>query len=416
MAIFKRILSTVLSILLLCALFGCGTRSDSLMAGITPRKTESKADLTGDCAAAVTDFGLKILRGCTAEGNGNVMISPLSVLCALSMTANGAVGETLNQMEAAFGVNNSELREYLSEYVLSLPSNESTALHAANSLWLKDEGLAVEKEFLQLNADCFGAAAYKVPFDNGSLSEINGWVKKNTNGMIPKILDELDPETVAVLVNALAFEGEWADVYESSQVHEREFNDANGTKQTADMMFSEEWQYLEDENAEGFIKPYHGGDYGFAALLPSESMTVNEYLETLSGETLHKILQNARQIDVETGLPKFKCDYSSNISALLQKLGVQNAFDPSLADFTALGTLEGGESIYIDCVVHKTHIDVFEQGTKAGAATAVVMESGAALPIEEPKRVILNRPFVYMIIDMNVRVPVFIGVLNELPE
>lgn len=406
----KRLMCVALAAVLMCTVCGCA-RND-LMTGIEGRGVKVDADMDSG-ADAVADFGLRILRACMTGNSENVMISPVSVISALSMAANGARGETLTQLEAVFGMPQDKLREYLSAYAAALPSDEKTRLHSANSIWLSDDGLTVEKEFLQANADYFNTAAYSVPFDRGTLNEINSWVNENTDKMIPEIIEELDPRTVAVLVNALAFEGEWSEVYEKTQVHEREFTVANGTVTAVDMMYSEEWQYLEDGAAVGFMKPYAGG-YAFAALLPSEGVSVSEYIGALTGERLHDILTRVQYVQVNAGLPKFECDYSVELADVLRGMGVSCAFDPFSADFTGLGTLDSGDSIYINKVLHKTHIDVFEQGTKAAAATAVVLETGAALSPEEPKEVILDRPFIYMIVDTNENVPVFLGTVGNI--
>lgn len=412
----NSILCLLLALCLVLSLAGCAGQTGqagNLMAGIQGAPVNTKTDLNGLEAAAVADFGLRTLRQCLEEEPGNAMISPLSILCALGMTANGAKGETLSQMEKAFGLPLEELREYLAAYVSAMPSSEDAGFHAANALWLKDQGLSVKQEFLQANADYFGADAYKAPFDSGTLEEINGWVNENTHGMIPKILEELSPATVAVLVNALAFEGKWEKPYEDIQVHDGVFTKEDGTSQPVKMMYSEESRYLEDEAAAGFLKYYKGGEYAFAALLPEDGVSVQEYLSSLSGEKLHGLLENVQDTAVSAGIPKFTSDYSALLNDLLMDMGMTDAFDPALADFSGLGTMDSGDNIYVSKVLHKTHIAVDEQGTKAGAVTAVVQEAGSAL-MEEPKRVILDRPFLYMIIDCQANVPIFLGTVSEI--
>jgi len=412
----NSVLCLLLAFCLILSLWGCAGQTGqagNLMTGIQAKSADSDADLDGPGAAAVADFGLRTLRQCLEEEPGNTMISPLSILCALGMTANGAQGETLSQMEEVFGLPLGELREYLTAYVKAMPSSEDASFHAANSLWLKDQGLSVEQDFLQANADYFGADAYKVPFDSGTLEQINGWVKENTHGMIPKILEELNPATVAVLVNALAFEGKWDEPYEDIQVHDGVFTKEDGTSQSVEMMHSSESWYLEDETAVGFLKYYKGRDYAFAALLPEEGVPVQEYLSSLSGEKLCDLLENAQVTEVSAGIPKFTSDYSASLNDLLMDMGMTDAFDPALADFSGLGTMENGDNIYVSQVLHKTHIAVDEQGTKAGAVTAVQIEASGAI-MEEPKRVILDRPFLYMIIDCRANVPIFLGTVSEI--
>ena len=148
--------------------------------------------------------------------------------------------------------------------------------------------MEVERDFLQVNADYFGADVYRKPFDGDTLEEINGWVKEHTHEMIPSILDEIDPELMMVLINALAFEAEWQDPYEEGSVQKRIFTQEDATELTVDMMSSTEQAFLKDENARGFLKYYADKKYAFAALLPDEGVTLGEYLESLTGQRLDR--------------------------------------------------------------------------------------------------------------------------------
>jgi serpin B len=293
---------------------------------------------------------------------------------------------------------------------------DGARLRLANSIWFTQDGrFTVSRDFLQTNADFYGAGVYSVPFDDGTLNEINGWVKDNTDGMIPQILDSIPESAVMYLVNALAFEGTWIEPYDEYQVSPGEFTAEDGTKHTAEFMHSEENVYLEDTHASGFLKYYKGGKYAFAALLPEEGISVSDYAASLTGEKLTRILNSARNTPVTAALPKFETAFGTELSDVLKAMGMEAAFDPSSADFSGIGTSSGG-NIFISRVLHKTFISVGEQGTKAGAATVVEMEDGCALMEEEPKRVILDRPFVYMLIDSETNLPFFIGALMNTEE
>lgn len=413
----KRILTCTLGILLLCAigvnLSACAmpVEATNLMDGVSPRKINATLNM-GDGNIAASDFAVRLFSANMSEGK-NTLISPLSVLCALAMTANGAEGETLSGMEAALGMSVSELNLYLYTYLLGLPEGEKYKLSVANSIWFTaDESFSVNQDFLQLNADYYGADIYKAPFDAATLRDINNWVKSNTDGMIPKILDTIPKEAVMYLINAIAFEAEWTKYYERGQVRDGEFTKDDGTKETADMMYSSEGEYLEGDNEIGFIKYYSGRKYAFAALLPDEGMSIEEYALSLSGEELNAILSGATSATVNTAMPKFEVEWSAELSKVLSAMGMGAAFDPDIADFSSLGTATDG-NIYIDQVIHKTYIKVGEKGTRAGAATAVAMNKAEAGEPVEPKRVYLDRPFVYMIIDCENNVPIFIGALAD---
>ena len=416
----NRIGLIVISFLLLGAmavnLTGCATRVEAadLMDGITPNQVTALADLSSR-NAAVADFAVRLLKAGEETGK-NTLISPLSVLCALAMTANGAEEETLAQMEKVLGMRTQELNLYLHTYMQNLPNGDKYKLHLANSIWFADkETFQVEKDFLQTNANYYGADIYKRKFDRQAVKEINLWVSQKTEEMIPEILDEIPNEAVMYLVNALAFEAEWSSIYKEHQVRERIFTTEDGVERNVELMYGNEYTYLKDEHATGFLKYYKGGKYAFVALLPREGVSVAEYVATLSGEDLQNMFENATEEEVYTAIPKFETEYNVELSQVLADMGMPNAFDVDKADFSRLGQDTRPEwNIYISRVLHKTYIQVGEQGTKAGAATVVEMlAGGSSAPVEEPKEVILDRPFVYMLIDVENKLPFFIGALMD---
>ena len=414
----KRIASLALCFALL--LTGCGGRSqlqsENLMEGVTARQRNETAGVPEESGTAAADFAVKLLQSAAPEGE-NALFSPLSALCALAMAANGAAGETLTQMETVLGLPVEELNRDLHAWVGNLPSDEKCAFHLANAIWFTDDDrFTVNRDFLQANADWYGAGVYRAPFDRETCGEINAWVKDHTDGMIQDILDEIPASAVMYLVNALAFEGEWAEIYYDYQVREGRFTTESGQSRTVELMYSEESRYLEDENAAGFLKPYAGGAYAFAALLPEEGVTVEEYAASLTGEKLAAILEGARDVAVNAAIPKFESEYSGELSELLAAMGMPDAFDASAADFSGLGRSTAG-SIFISRVLHKTYIAVDERGTKAGAATVVEAADGCDLALpQEIKTVVLDRPFLYLLIDCETNRPIFIGTAMDIGE
>lgn len=412
----KKTSFTLISLLLLFSILlnasGCASvRAADLMDGVTPRNIEI-GDGLSNRNADLTDFAVRLFKAAN-EGGENTLISPLSVLCALAMTANGAKGETREQMEAVLGMSAEELNLYLYAYMNALPQGNKHKLHLANSVWFSDEkDFAVDRDFLQTNADYYGADLYQAPFDNRTLRDINRWVKKETDGMIPEILDRIPSNAVMYLVNALAFEAEWESIYEKKQIKDGTFTKEDGTEQTVKMMYdSGSFRYLEDEKATGFMRYYNGGKYAFVALLPSEGVSVSEYVGSLDGTALHALLSEAKFASVNTAIPKFEAEYQAEMSEILKSMGMPLAFDEDQADFSGLGTHKGG-NIYMNNVIHKAFIQVGEKGTKAGAATVIEMTNKAA-DIGETKQVILDRPFVYMLVDCENNVPFFIGTMTS---
>ena len=408
----KRLIGLLLVLALCLSLAACSQgSSEDLMKSVPAKAVDVLPDMDAGAAAAA-DFGVRLFQTSMEEGK-NTLISPLSVLYALAMTANGADGETLAQMEQVLGMGVENLNSYMLAYMDLLPKTEDYKLSLANSIWFKDDpDFIVEQSFLQTNADYYGAGAYKAAFDEGTRNDINNWVKEHTDGMIPEILDEIPDEAIMYLVNALAFDAKWQDEYKEHQIREDRFTLEDGTRLDVDMMHSEEHTYLEDDLATGFIKYYKDRRYAFVAMLPNEGVTVSQYVDSLTGEHLRALLNNPQKVTVFASIPKFETEYDIEMSEVLQKMGMADAFDWRVANFSRLGTYNvDGMNICINRVLHKTFISVTEIGTRAGAATAVEMVAEGAMEIVEFKEVILDRPFVYMLIDCETNLPFFIGTM-----
>ena len=360
--------------------------------------------------AAVIDFSLDLFKESLDE-NQNTLISPLSAIYALAMTANGADGETRAQMEELFGMSVEQLNLYLYSYADSLSSgNAKATLNVANSVWFRNDGrINVSPEFLQNNADYYGADIFAAPFDDTTLVDINFWVKNKTNGMIPEILNEIPSDAVMYLINALCFEAFWEVPYdEEYALKEGTFKAKDGSAQDAVFMYGSEDYYFEDEQALGFMKRYEDPRYAFAAILPNEGVSLDEYIATLDAQKLSHFLENKQWADVYTRIPKFSAEGETDLAKILKNMGMTDAFDSSKADFSYIAD----EDVYIGDAFQKTFIDVNEDGTKAGAATVIQAESESA-PIKTVT-ITLDRPFIYILLDTKNNIPIMIGTLNTL--
>lgn len=396
---------------------GTGLTATNLMAGInekdiTPIAIDSLQESGVDKTTEIADFSLNIFKKIYEEDN--TLISPLSIISAMSMTANGAKGQTLSQMEEAFGTDTGSLNEYLYAYRTNLPTADKYKVSLANSIWFKDkEGFTAEKDFLQTNKDYYDAEVYRAPFDDSTKDDINTWADKKTDGQIKKLLEERPSEdAVMYLINALSFDAEWMNIYMDTSVRKGEFTAQDGDQKRVDFMHSTEHGYIEVPNAIGFSKPYADNKYSFVALLPDEGISMPEWIASTDGKTLMDAVGNQSNDEVYASMPKFAFEYSKELSDTLKELGMKDAFDADWADFSLLGHSDDG-NIYISRVIHKTKIVVDEKGTKAGAVTAVEMNTGAAAPAE-PKIIDLNRPFFFMIVDNEFHMPIFMGVLNDM--
>lgn len=361
---------------------------------------------------AIADYSVNLFRQ-VATGQDNYLTSPLSAELALAMTANGAGGETLAQMvrTIAPGLTLDQINAILPAYVNNLPSTDAAKFHLANSIWYNSgTGVNIQRDFLQTNANTYQAGTYASPFDDTGRQAINAWVKDNTDGMIPSMLDKLEPTSAVVLLNALAFDAQWAEQYGDSSIHDGKFTDATGKQTTAKFMSSKEYGYLDDGLATGFTKPYENGQYEFVALLPNAGVSMADYLASLTADRWIKTLQSGTG-PVYANLPQFSFDYSASLKDPLKAMGMTDAFDASAADFAAMGT-SNKQPLYVDDVIQKTYIEVTPVGTRAGAGTAVVMGPGAAPGV--PPTVTLDRPFIFGIVDSATQLPLFLGVLNQI--
>ena len=378
--------------------------SEDLMADVRgePVEAAEKLDVYGP---AVADFSLRLFQSAMEPGE-NSLISPLSVLSTLAITANGADGETLGQMEDVMGLCEEDLNLFLYSFMELAEEREINRIHLANAIWFReDDSLTVEPEFLKTIATYYDAGIYKATFDDTTRKDINSWVSDRTQGMIPEILTEIPEEAMLYVVNALGFEGKWQNIYYDLQVHKRTFTTESGEEQTMELMYSDESYYLSDEKATGFMKPYQGGKYAFVALLPNEGVSVEEYVMGLTGEHLYEMLSAPEETFLHAGLPKFEMDCDYELSDVLLSMGMTDAFDMEWADLTRMGSSEKG-NLYLSRVLHKTYISVTEEGTRAAAASVEELPAGEP---PNPKEVYLDRPFLYMIIDCETCTPLFMG-------
>jgi serpin B len=408
-----------ISLLLLAAItlniMGCGrtaasVKADDLMADVPPNRINAKTD-NDAFTANMADFSINLFKKAIVDKE-NSLVSPLSVMLALAMTANGADSETLSQMQKLLGgeIPLPDLNEYLYSYVKGLPNGDKSKLGIANSIWFRNgDSLNVKPDFLQKNADYYNASVYEAAFDSQTVKNINDWVKSHTDGMIEKIVEQINDDVMLYLINAVVFDAEWRTVYSKEDIRENDFTDINGEKHSIDFMHSKEYKYLDDGRATGFIKPYVNDSYSFAALLPNEDIAIEEYINMLTGAEFADTIKKAEETEVNASMPKFDYEYEIKMNDALTALGMPDAFDSDKADFKKMARSEKG-NIYIGEVLHKTYISVDELGTKAGAVTSVMMRAtGMPLTDPDPKEVNLNRPFVYAIIDNATDLPVFIG-------
>ncbi|MDE7365745.1 MAG: serpin family protein [Lachnospiraceae bacterium] len=420
--IIKRVTGVTLIVAATLSLFACRgttvqTQAENLTKDLNAESVTNR-ELDDTFRLAAADFSFALFQQSSAEdvnAGKNILISPESVLSALAMTANGANGQTLAEMEEVLcgGMEIHSFNEYMYTYHNRLTATKDVTFHLANSIWLKDEPeLQVKEDFLQTDRNYYNADIFQADFDTDTVADINQWVDVNTNGMIPQLLTEIPEGAELYLINALAFEGEWENSYEEKRINEAgTFTDYLGNEETVTMLRSTETQYIAGEHVTGFVKNYKGGDYAFLALLPEEGIRVEDYIASLNGEDFLALYDNRMYQEVLVEIPEFTYDYDTELKDALSSMGMEDAFEPG-ADFSNMAETD----LYISRVLHKTHIQVDRAGTKAAAVTAVEMSkaSDVEMDVTEPPRVYLNRPFVYAIVDTETGLPVFLGAVNTI--
>ncbi|MDO5138663.1 MAG: serpin family protein [Oscillospiraceae bacterium] len=369
---------------------------------------------------SAADFSFELLRKTVetdaAKGKTvNTLISPDSILSALVMTENGAKGKTLTEMQDVLsgGISVDDYNKYLSGMNHRLTSSKNVRYSVANSIWTRNKGIKIRKNFLKKNKTYHNAQVLKAPFNNKTVQDMNNWVSGNTEGMIKKIIDQLDPNDKVVLINAIAFIGNWEEKF-SDPVKKDFTTDSGKTKKTDTLCQRERMEYLEVNGGKGFVKYYKGREIAFVGLLPPEGVSVNEYLDGLSGKKYMSAWKSKEYKPLDITVPEFKYDYDTSLKESLQKMGMKRAFSDT-ANFSGMFVKSSPEQeLHIDDVLHKTHIELDKNGTKAAAVTAVIMKDASVIVDDEYIDVHLDRPFVYALVDAKTGIPLFTGIFRGL--
>lgn len=416
------LVSLFLAFSVLFNLVGCtmDLQAQDLMTGVYAHLVDGmEQEEKQNYSSAISDFSFNLFKECRVDSE-NTLISPFSVLYALAMTANGAGGETLKQMESVLGMSIADLNKYLYSYMECLPEKQEyhrSEFLPANSIWFdKENGFIPKQEFLQNNADYYGAELYSIPFNEDSVEIINDWVKENTKDTIPSMVDKFDENTVMILLNALLFESQWKNTYNEESVKIGVFTKEDGTEQRAEFMYNmyDEGYYLEDDKATGFMKSFCDTSYKFIALLPKEGVSVSDYVDSLNGDSVENLLDNGKWAEIDTAIPKFETEFSVELDLILRKMGMVDAFEEGKADFSNMGSLKSG-TLSIGEITHKANIKVDEMGVVAGAATQVSIIDVGGGP-DEQRKVYLDRPFIYVLYDSINHIPLFIGTMMDIQE
>ncbi|MEE4116278.1 MAG: serpin family protein [Marinilabiliaceae bacterium] len=339
---------------------------------------------------------------------GNIMISPLSISYALSMTLNGANGETRSSMMEALRTTDLSMDE-INESYLNLSEkitgiDKRVVLDIANSVWVEDR-LNVKQEFINALVEYFKAEGKQFNINDPDIvDEVNSWISDHTNGKIDDMIEEIPADVVMLLINAIYFNGKWKYKFDESQTSLKPFYLAGDQSVDVDMMVNESTYKVAFENKLSFIElPYGQGNFVMDVILPAEGYTAESILEELSSENFNNWANNANALKVNLQMPRFKYEYKIELKDVLSAMGMGIAFGAE-ADFSNISD----QDLFISKVLHQTYIDNKEEGTEAAAATVVMIELTSAGP-DDPLVIKLDKPFYYIIRESTTNTIIFMG-------
>ncbi|MFA9558291.1 serpin family protein [Evansella sp. AB-rgal1] len=362
----------------------------------------SEKDVSPELSESIVDFSTNLFYELYVEDK-NQMISPYSIASVLSMALAGAGGETKEELRNVLHT------EHISEEVLHdshqalidifMHSEPKVTTLVGNSVWTKED-VVFNEEFIQLLEEKYNAEAKQL----STAKEVNNWVKDKTAGKIESIVDEINPDTIMFLINAVYFLGEWSDPFPKEFTRDESFYPTSGEIVQVPMMYRKEhYSYEETEEYKTIRIPYGEERYFMEVLLPAEDSSVEEIMKQFKDRLLEwkspKELQHGL-----LALPKFGFDTDLQLGDVLQVLGITQAFDLNLADFTGITT---DTPLFISEVKHKSFVEVNETGTEAAAVTSAEM-AGSAEPIDSFE-MIVDRPFLFRIVDGKTDVVLFLG-------
>jgi serine protease inhibitor len=367
-------------------------------------------------AAPYAQFGFDLLRELSAaHRDTNLFISPASIAVALAMTSNGAQGATrdaiLKTLHAdslpidAFNAANRAL-------VAELGHATSVQLSIANALWL-EQGFPIEPSFQQILEKDYSAQAENVDFRNpATLQTINGWVARQTGDRIPKLLDQIDPSTLVMLTNAVAFKGKWTLPFDPKATQPHDFNCANGKVLSVPMMnHSAEYAYAGANGLEAIRLPYTDGAFAMYVILPKDAGRMQSFIDQLTPEVFTNLTMSLQTSHGTIELPRFTIKFGATLNTALRTLGMGIAFGDT-ADFAGI---QKSRQLQISEVRHASFLRVDEEGTEAAAATSIGIRPLAMRVEPPPFHMVVDHPFFVAIRDERSGQILFTGRIDD-PE
>ena len=362
-------------------------------------------------------FTFDLLRAVRQHAKGaNIFISPLSISMALNMTLNGAAGATADEMRAALheaGYSQEDINACTHELREALMKvDPKTTISIANSIWHR-KGETLRAPFLEANRTYYGAEVRPLDFASPQApKQINDWCAQQTNGKIPQIVNQIPADAFLYLINAVYFKGSWAQTFDRDETQKAKFHKANGAMQEVNMMHQQDdFRYGSNDICQLLEMRYGNGAFGMVIMLPRKDKTTRDVVASLS--KLWKQTEQLSTEEVNLYLPRFRAECQYDLAeSVLPTMGMKAAFTPE-ADFSGISN----KPLRISGVIHKTFVEVDENGTTAAAATSVEAEL-MSMPIREKEPVLfrVDHPFVFAIRERSTGAILFIGEIGEVKD
>lgn len=364
-----------------------------------------------EMAAQQGDFSstlsLELCRQLGGEKMDNWLVSPFSLQCALGMLSNGANGETREEILHALGLSQysqEEVNAYFKKLIEGLHTvNSAITVKTANSVW-GNAGVPLKDDFQKTNIENYAATVSQLDFsDPSAVDQINAWCDRNTEGLIPSILDEVNPTATVYLLNSLYFKARWESEFAPEKTQEGDFNTSSGKVVKAHFMQTQRMAaYVENEWFTSTSLSYQNDSYVMRLILPQPEISIDQVLQALS-ESDENLWKNTILADINLKMPRFTLENKMDLIPALQALGMKKAFTNE-ADFSSMSDI----STYISLVQQATRLKVDEEGSEGAAVTVIEGELMSPLP-EEEVDFFLDRPFLFQILEPATGTVLFMG-------
>lgn len=366
------------------------------------------SDAQSSALQGINGFGLNLMR--TQTGMDSKIVSPLSVSFLMGMLANGAEGSTRTEIMQTLGVESTgldALNETCKALIDDASKQKSVKISIADCIAV-NKHTTIKTDYANLMKAMYSAEVSSRDFEQTStLNYINNWCSKKTNGMISRIIDSLSPNDVAVLMNAVYFNGMWKNKFDKSETRLENFRGYTRDIKRVKMMHANgKRMYAEMDGYRAVTLPYTGDDYAMTIILPNEDRSVSDVINTLDTKMIESMQSRMDECQVDIKLPRFTIATETSLNKPVAQLGAPSMFSAGKANFSNMTS----QSVFVSTMLQKARIEVTEEGTKAAAVTAATMMTTSLMP-SEPRRVVfhVDRPFIYMITHIPTGAIFFIG-------